>query len=47
MAWLGFWIFLSVLLVCDTYLFSKGYESTFWSAKTDVEKAIHKKAGEQ
>lgn len=43
MAWFGFWIFLSVLLVCDTYLFDKGYNSIFWTAKTDQEKTIHER----
>lgn len=47
MAWLGFWVFLSTLLVCDTFLFYKGYESFFWKAKTDAEKVIHQKAGEK
>ena len=44
MEWLGFWIFLSTLVVCDTYLFSKGYDSFLWVAKTTQEKAIHEKA---
>lgn len=47
MGWLGFWIFLSVLLACDTYLFAKGYESLFWRAKTNQEKIIHQQAGDK
>ncbi len=47
MGWLGFWIFLSVLLACDTYLFSIGYNSVVWEAKTDQEKIIHSQAKEQ
>ena len=43
MAWLGFWLFASTLLVCDTYLFAKGYNSIFWTAKTDQEKIIHER----
>jgi len=43
MEWLGFWIFLSVFVACDTYLFSKGYNSVIWTAKTDEEKEIRKK----
>lgn len=43
MAWLGFWIFLSVFLACDTYLFVKGYDSVLWTAKTDEEKQIREK----
>jgi hypothetical protein len=42
MAWLGFWIFLSVLAVCDTWLFSKGYESILWERKTEAEKQLGK-----
>lgn len=49
MAWFGFWIFVSTLLVCDTWLFSKGYNSFFWKAKTEAEQKIHKRliSGEQ
>jgi hypothetical protein len=43
MGWLGFWIFLSVLVWCDTYLFAKGYDSVVWTAKTDHEKEIREK----
>lgn len=38
--WFGFWIFMSVLLVCDTYLYSKGHNSIFWEHKTEEEKQI-------
>ncbi len=40
MAWFGFWIFVSVLLVCDTWLFSKGYNSIFWEWKTKEEQQL-------
>lgn len=43
MAWLGFWIFASTFLVCDTYLFSKGYNSVFWEHKTQEEKQLREK----
>jgi hypothetical protein len=42
MAWLGFWIFLSVLAVCDTWLFYKGYESILWERQTEAEKQLGK-----
>ena len=42
----GFWIFLSTVLICDTYLFSKGYNSIFWTAKTEQEKRVHQKQQE-
>lgn len=44
MEWLGFWIFLSTLLVCDTWLFSKGYNSFFWTWKTKEELELREKA---
>jgi hypothetical protein len=44
MAWFGFWIFLATLVACDTFLFSKGYDSFLWEAKTEHEKALHQKA---
>lgn len=40
MEWLGFWIFASVFLACDTWLFSKGYNSIFWDWKNDKELAL-------
>ncbi len=40
MEWFGFWIFLSVLVACDTWLFSKGYNSFIWTWKTEKEKEI-------
>jgi len=38
--WLGFWIFMSVFLVCDTWLYSKGHDTFFHTHKTVAEKAI-------
>ena len=46
LAWLGFWIFLSVFVACDTYVFIQGYESILHSAKTDHEKELHKQKRE-
>ena len=42
LAWLGFWIFLAVFVVCDTWLFSKGYNAYFWSHKQPEEKELRK-----
>lgn len=42
MGWLGFWIFLAVLAVCDTWLFYKGYESILWERQTEAEKQLGK-----
>ena len=45
--WFGFWIFLAVLVVCDTYLFTKGYNTLFWEAATEQEKELHDNAGKK
>lgn len=37
---LGFWIFLSVFIAVDAWLFSQGYEAIFFEAKTSIEKEI-------
>lgn len=36
----GFWIFLSVVFACDSWLFSQGYNSFFHKHKTEEEKKI-------
>jgi len=38
--WLGFWIFLSVFVVCDSWLYEKGSDTFFHEHKTDVEKEL-------
>jgi len=38
----GMWIFLSIIYICDTWLFSKGYNSFFHSFKTTEEKELRK-----
>ena len=38
--WLGFWIFLSVLVYCDYTLFEKGYDTLLFTHKTQIEKEI-------
>lgn len=40
--WFGFWIFFTVFLVCDTWLYSKGHETMFWKHKTPEEKEIQR-----
>lgn len=40
LAWLGFWIFLSVLVACDCWLFEKGYNTLFQTHKTNEEKLL-------
>lgn len=40
----GFWLFLSILVVCDTWLFTKGYETLFHTHKTPEEKELQQQA---
>lgn len=40
MEWFGFWIFASVCVAVDAWLYSKGHEGFLFSHKTDAEKAI-------
>lgn len=40
LAWFGFWICLSVFIICDTLLYYHGHETALWSHKTDAEKTI-------
>ena len=42
MNWLGFWIFMSVLVMCDCWVFSQGYDSLFQYHKTAEEKEIQR-----
>lgn len=40
MEWLGFWIFMSVLVVVDAWMYLKGHDGMFFEHKSDEEKAI-------
>lgn len=42
MEWLGFWIFAAVLVGCDHWIFSQGYDSLFQSHKTAEEKELQR-----
>ncbi len=44
MEWFGFWIFMSVLVACDTWLFSQGYNSFLWTWKGEKELALREAA---
>lgn len=39
---IGFWIFFAVYVVCEAWLFSKGYDTLFFSHKTAHEKKIRR-----
>lgn len=40
MEWFGFWIFLTVFVVVDAWLYSKGHDGWFFTHKTEAEKKI-------
>jgi len=40
MAYLGFWIFMTVFVYCDYKLFEKGYDALLFKHSTELEKEI-------
>ncbi len=38
-AWLGFWLFLCVIVLVDAWLYQKGYKNFLFEDRTDDEKA--------
>lgn len=42
MNWFGFWLFMAVLVACDCWVFTQGYDSLFQRHKTDAEKEIQR-----
>lgn len=40
MEWFGFWMFMSVLVAVDGWLYSKGHTCFIYDHQTDAEKAI-------
>ena len=45
-AWLGFWIFASVYVGCEAWLYSQGHETFFWQHKTVAEQQLQQKSVE-
>ena len=44
--WGAFWLFMAVFFIGDTIIFLKGYDTFFWSYKTEAElRAQAKKLG--
>lgn len=43
MEWLGFWIFLGIVVCVDGWLYSKGHDGLFFTHKTKEEKEIQRK----
>lgn len=44
MAWFGFWIFMTVLLVVDAWLYSKGHSCFIYDHVSDEEKRLREAA---
>lgn len=42
LAWLGFWIFMAVLVACDHWIYSQGRDSFFQAHKSDEEKEFQR-----
>jgi len=40
LSWLGFWIFLSVFVMCDSWIYEKGHNTFLQTHKTDAEKEL-------
>lgn len=38
--WGAFWIFMVIYFCVDTWLFTKGYNTSFWQYKTEAEKKM-------
>lgn len=47
MSWFGFWIFMTVFVACDHWVFAQGYDSTFLYHKTEAEKELQRLKIEQ
>ena len=35
--WFGFWMFMSVYIICETVMYLNGHETFFWKHKTAFE----------
>lgn len=35
--WFGFWLFMSVYIICEAVMYMHGHETAFWKHKTPVE----------
>lgn len=40
MGWFGLWIFISVTVASDAYLFTKGYDTFWYEHKSQAEKRL-------
>ena len=41
--WFGFWIFMTVYMLCEWQLYNKGNDTMFWQYKTPEEKVLQMK----
>lgn len=39
---MGFWTFLTIFFLVDSFLYYQGHDTFFWKHKTDAEKEIQK-----
>jgi hypothetical protein len=38
--WFGFWMFMTVYIICESVMYMHGHETFFWKHKTAEEKHI-------
>ena len=44
--WFGFWIFLTIYICIEAYMYMNGHDTLFWQHKTPVEIQLQEKAVE-
>lgn len=47
MGWFGFWIFMTVALLVDAYLYTRGHDGRFFEHQTEAEKELQQIAIEK
>lgn len=43
-SWFGFWIFMSVYICTEGYMYMNGHDTFFWQHRTEIEKQMQQKA---
>ncbi len=38
--WFGFWIFMTVYIICEAVMYMNGHDTAFWSHRTPEEKQL-------
>lgn len=44
--WVGFWIFLTIYICIEAYMYMNGHDTLFWQHKTPIEIQLQEKAVE-